>query len=799
MSESTATRPLTRAGKTYVLAVIASGIGVLLASLISIQRQPLGHQWFMLAALTLISGSATVTLPSVGASLSVSETFIFASVLLFGPAAGALMVALDGLVISFWMAKRRPEWYRALFNMAAPSVSIWLAANLLFHGFQIQPLLNNDALPVKQLLLPLAVFAVVYFSLNSWLIAFAVAVEKRVSPYQVWRESFMLASLNYLFGASVALLLVAYTRDVDLTFVGVILPLLLVSYLTYRTTMGRVEDANRHLREVNRLYMSTIETLAMAIDAKDQVTHGHIRRVQAFATGLAREIGVNDNNLIKAIEAAALLHDMGKLAVPEYILNKPGKLTAIEFERMKLHASIGADILSAIDFPYPVVPIVRHHHENWDGSGYPDGLKGTDIPIGARILAVVDCFDALTSDRPYRPRLRDIEAIQILVERRAKMYDPLIVDTFCRVHSNITPHSTETNVSAHALNTIGKARATAGLESAGPVLNQIASSADEMLTLYELARSLAGQVNISDAGDVIANHLRRLVPSSLCVFYLCDVVTNDIEAKHVTGEAAIPVKGLRIALGQRLSGWVAAHRHTISNSDPTLDLGELNRSRTVPLRSCISTPLVAEDEQLVGVLTMYSTELNGFNDDHRRIVEAVAREIAHTFRRAVDFEASPRRDQLIGVADSRQLEDLVSFSSSQLAGPFAIILIDLRDLSALSVSYGRAAAEDATKHIVKQIQHCLRAPDMLFRYGNEDFVAFLNTTDADPAYLIARRIEGALAAHPVHLSDGTAASLRVAVGVACSPRDGITLTSLVSSARRDAHRPGTDVADVSVH
>src|SRR5678815_1635979 len=214
--------------------------------------------------------------------------------------------------------------------------------------------------------------------------------------------------------------------------------LLAVLYFTFSMAMGRVEDANKHLSQLNDLYMSTIETLAMAIDAKDQITHGHIRRVQSYAVALAHEVGVSDPTLIKAIEAAALLHDMGKLAVPEYILNKPGKLTPAEFEKMKLHASIGAEILSSIDFPYPVVPIVRHHHENWDGSGYPDGLRGTEIPIGARILAVVDCFDALTSDRPYRPRLGDEEALAMLKARRGSMYDPLVVDAFFEIHSSIS-------------------------------------------------------------------------------------------------------------------------------------------------------------------------------------------------------------------------------------------------------------------------------------------------------------------------------------------------------------------------
>src|SRR5207244_9540541 len=251
----------------------------------------------------------------------------------------------------------------------------------------------------------------------------------------------------------------------------------LVLYFTFKTSMERVEDAYKHVGQINRLYLSTIETLAMAIDAKDQITHGHIRRVQTYAVGLAKFIGVNDEKLIKAIEAAALLHDTGKLAIPEYILNKPGKLSPVEFEQMKQHASIGADILSAIDFPYPVVPIVRHHHENWDGTGYPQGLKGTDIPIGARILSVVDCFDALTSDRPYRPRLSDEEALRILKDRRGGMYDPLIVDTFARVHMEITPTALMDGPPKHVLNEI-----TTGTQIAASQRNStldVISSANE--------------------------------------------------------------------------------------------------------------------------------------------------------------------------------------------------------------------------------------------------------------------------------------------------------------------------------
>src|SRR5215831_12094645 len=579
--ETRSSIPIPAAGRAYLGTVILFGITVVVASVIEVHRQPLGYQWYMLAALTLVSGSATVQLPSIPASISISETFVIASVLLFGPAAGTVMVALDGLVISFWMAKRRPEWYRAVFNMAAPAASIWVAAHLLFLLANVEPLSHQPA-SVDNLLIPLVAFATLYFGLNSWLIAIAVSFETRTKPYAIWRENFLWLSLNYFSGASVALLLVVYTRDVDLRFIGVIVPLLLVLYFTFKTSMQRVEDSNRHLQQLNRLHVSTIETLAMAIDAKDQITHGHIRRVQILAVRLAERVGVADSLLIKAIEAAALLHDMGKLAIPEYILNKPGKLTPAEFERMKLHAAVGADILGAIDFPYPVSPIVRYHHENWDGTGYPEGLKGVDIPVGARILAVVDCYDALTSDRPYRPRLSDQDAIAILKERRGSMYDPLIVDTFVREYRQLAPDIRNTE----AVQAFGE-MSTFIVPPVPPpaALDDITAGADEMLTLFELSSSLTAQTNISDVGDVAAKHLKRLIPFSLFIVYLYDADANELEARYSIGESASLVRGLRMELGQHLSGWVAANRQSILNSDPLLDFGDVGRHLNPRMRS----------------------------------------------------------------------------------------------------------------------------------------------------------------------------------------------------------------------
>jgi len=231
-----------------------------------------------------------------------------------------------------------------------------------------------------------------------------------------------------------------------LTSLGVVVPILLISYLTLRASVMKAAAANRQLKEVNQVYLSTVEILANAIDSKDQVRSHDIRRVQHYASCLAREVGIDGEPELKAIEAAVLLHDMGKVSLPASILNKPGKLTPAEFDRVKQHVTVAAQILSQIDFPYPVVPVVRHHHEHWDGTGYPDGLKGEAIPLGARVMAVVDCFDALTSDRPYRPALANEDAVRVIAERRGATYDPRVVDAFVNVIARLAateqPHET---------------------------------------------------------------------------------------------------------------------------------------------------------------------------------------------------------------------------------------------------------------------------------------------------------------------------------------------------------------------
>jgi diguanylate cyclase (GGDEF)-like protein/putative nucleotidyltransferase with HDIG domain len=775
-------RQLQPAARLYVVAVVLLGTATVAHSVHQLYVHPLGSQWFIIAALTLLTGSFTVKVPSTNASLSVSETFVFASVLLFGAAAGAITVLLECLTILFWMKPGGRSVQRVLFNLAAPAIAIWVSGTTFYWISGIQPY-SQHATPLNRLFLPLGAFTALYFLLNSWLVAFALGFETDKSPVDIWWTNFTWLSVNYFSGASVAALIVAYTRELDFSTLAIIVPLLIVSYLTFRTAMGRVEDSNQHLSELNRLHLSTIETLAMAIDAKDQITHGHIRRVQAYAVGLAKHVGIVEHTLIKAIEAAALLHDMGKLAVPEYILNKPGKLTPAEFEKMKLHASVGADILSAIDFPYPVVPIVRHHHENWDGTGYPDGIKGTSIPIGARILSVVDCFDALTSDRPYRPRLSNEQALSILADRRGSMYDPLIVDTFVRVHEQIAPEARPVGPPQHALQEITSSTQGSTTNVTSSRFEDIAAGADEMLTLYELARALGGQVNISDTGDIIAKHLRRLIPSALCVFYIYNIACDELEAKHSVGDSASIVMGLRIPLGQRLSGWVAANRQTIVNSDPILDLGDSARSATPRLRSCLSTPLVSDD-QLVGVLTLYSASTDAFTEDHRRIIEVVATQLAQTIKRT-DFDKEIRPDPLTGLPNISQLQQLIESGPQQLAPASALTLlfIDVTNLHQINASHGSNVADEVLNYVVKHTRSNLRAADILFRHGSHEFIAVLNAMDSETAILIASRIRQNVCDHTVATRGNVGLTIDTTITCVSAPQDGTSLSALTSAAR----------------
>ena len=638
MSEG-AVRPASssRALAVYLVVVVVAGALVLGHSALAAAHTPKPLWWMALGGGVILAGWFRMNFASVSATIGIEDTFLIATALLFGPAPPALAIAGSALLFS---RRRGIPVRQIVFNMAALSLSIWGGAWTFFALAGVEPLAIGHA-PVARLVVPLMALTSVYYVLNSGLTAIAVGLDSRQSPIDVWSRHFRWLWVGYLGAASAAFFLILLLQQGSLTAAAMILPLLAVFHLTLSATFGRLDDARRHVGDIDRLYLSTVETLAMAIDAKDDVTHSHVRRVQAYAVALARALDVNDEPTLKAIEAAALLHDTGKLAVPEHILNKPGKLTAAEFEQMKLHVDVGADILSLVDFPYPVVPIVRCHHESWDGSGYPRGVSGAEIPIGARILSVVDCFDALTSDRPYRRRMTDEEAVAILVERSGTMYDPHVVDTFIRIHGDIAVGQADAPAHRAVLQRMTQSRQDAVPPVApGPEPPAMPTG---LLAFVSLSRLASGEGSVADVLALGSKLLGEIVPGVTGAWFVPDTTRDRLVVSEAFGPAAHALRGVHVGMGERLTGWVAAQRQPIVNSDAALDIGERVDTVAPKLQTCMSVPIVAGDT-LVAVLSLYASSADTFDEDRGRLIQMVAPHIAGAIQAATTRVSFPALD-----------------------------------------------------------------------------------------------------------------------------------------------------------
>ena len=381
--------------------------------------------FLLLLALSSVTSVFKVNLPLArrSSTMSVSYAVDFASLLLLGPHETMIVAAVSAFSQCTFRIKERNPVHRTLFSMACLVVTVQAAgAVYLWLGGVPGPMSTASITKLK----PLVGAATTYFVINTIAIATAIALSTRQSVIDVWNKNFLWSAPSYFVGAGAA--------GLATWFVGVsgqwLAPLaaapLVLTYRSYKMYLGRIEDEQRHVREMADLHLATIEALALAIDAKDQTSQSHIRRVQLYAAAVARAMGMTENE-IQGVKTAALLHDIGKLAVPEHILSKPGPLTPEEFQKIRAHPKVGADIVSSVPFPYPVAPLILSHHERWDGKGYPAGLRGDDIPLGARILSVVDYFDALMAERPYHKAMSFDAAIGLLQQEAGKGLDPAVV------------------------------------------------------------------------------------------------------------------------------------------------------------------------------------------------------------------------------------------------------------------------------------------------------------------------------------------------------------------------------------
>jgi putative nucleotidyltransferase with HDIG domain len=358
-------------------------------------------------------------------------------------------------------------------------------------------------------------------------------------------------------------------------------PVMYLVYRSYRLYLGRLDDARKHAQETSALHLRTIESLALAIEAKDHTTHDHLQRVQVYAMEIAKELKLSESEL-QAVRAASLLHDIGKIAVPEHIICKPGKLTPEEFEQMKVHPVVGAEILTRAQFPYPVAPIVRSHHEKWDGSGYPDGLEGTEIPIGARILSAVDYLDALASDRQYRRALPLDKAMEMVAEQAGKAFDPEVVRILGKRYIELEQIARSSHLEEFSLSTDIKiersAAPDAGFAQASDsvqisqVLKASPRSTEGWEDLTLVIEGMNGILPRRDLFAILASRLQDLIPfDGLAVYARCGAT---LVPEYAAGAHAEILTSLEIQVGEGLSGWVARNSRAILNGNPSVDLGE---------------------------------------------------------------------------------------------------------------------------------------------------------------------------------------------------------------------------------
>src|SRR5246500_5498520 len=382
-------KQMTVSARLFISTVVLAGVCVLgYAVLHPSSSQPLRFVCYLLVA--LIASRLKVNLPGITGTISVNFLFILLGILELSFAETLALGCAAILTQCFY--RDRPRFVQVLFNTCGTSFAIGLSY-CVYHVtlFRAQ---NNPAIL-------LVATASTYFVANTIPVATIISLTEHKSLRRIWSDCYFWSFPYYLVGAGVAGLVSWLNRVVEWQTSLLILPAVYLIYRSYRLYLAKLEDEKGHVEEMANLHLRTIEALALAIEAKDHTTHDHLQRVRVYAVEVAKDLHVTPEEM-EALQAAALLHDIGKLAVPEHIISKPGRLTPEEFEKMKIHPVVGAEILERVRFPYPVVPIVRAHHEKYDGTGYPFGLKGDEIPIGARILSAVDYLDALASDRQYR-------------------------------------------------------------------------------------------------------------------------------------------------------------------------------------------------------------------------------------------------------------------------------------------------------------------------------------------------------------------------------------------------------------
>jgi diguanylate cyclase (GGDEF)-like protein/putative nucleotidyltransferase with HDIG domain len=734
-------------------------------------------------------------------SISLSDSLTFLLLVLHGPAVAIVIGGLDGLIASRRGVKR---WQSNFFTLAMYTISLQVATisyakMMRLAGHEPYAGLSHS---VQTLIAPLFVAAAVHFLVNSSLLSIILGLRYKISIKQHWLDNQLWTAVTYFPLITATIFLYICVQQVGWLAVIAAAPVLAIIYFSYIQYNKNVQEKMQKIEEMNELHLSIVQALALSIDAKDNTTADHVQRVKIYGRGMARLFTLSELE-IQAIEAGAMLHDIGKLAVPDYIINKPGKLTTAEFEKMKIHTVVGAEILSQVKFPYPVVPVVLYHHERWDGTGYPHGIKGEEIPITARILSVVDCFDAVRETRQYRSAMTREQAIQMLHEDSGTCFDPQIVKVFLEnlpeFESEITARNLNHKDYLEADTWVAQfdsspASEQPGLQNQGytRTLAKISEAHRELVMLYEIAQTVGSSLSLRDTLTILLERVQSIVPSTTSVVLLKDKGDERLKVASARGAHAEAFYSHTINSGAGIAGWVYANNKPMYNSDPRLDFDAFKVETSFPYSTSVVVPL-AKDGRIIGVLALYSTTLDQYSQEHIRLVESIARLASDAVLNSLnheEMEVNAFTDKLTelpnlrAIFDTFEKEALRAFRHNET---FTLLMMDLDDFKLINDNHGHQVGDRFLKEISKLIASHMRGCDFFGRYGGDEFIALLPKTCKHDAEALADRIKYTVDNFVLIGENKTTSKAGISIGVAEFNQDGTTLEKLMAVADRSMY------------
>ena len=725
-------------------------------------------------------------IPGTSIDFSTKDIFAFWGVIWLGLSGGVLLAASASFA---QQARSRSKPYLLVPTVAADVLATSFSAVGFYLSYQyfdtVGVLTLRGIMIPSQIVIASCFMAMTHLSQRAALV-FLLRRSVGDPRSRVDRRVLLTSPVTTIISLVATLFLYVIFRHFGIELGLVLVPLAVAGDLAYKFHVRAVEQQTKFITESSRIHLATVEALATAIDAREQVGSGHVRRTQIYAVGIGNILGLGDDD-INALRTGALLHDIGKLAVPDHILSKPGRLTPAEMEKTKTHALVGASILEKVGFPYPVVPTVKYHHEAWNGEGYPEGLRGSSIPLTARILSVSDTFDTLRTERPYRAAVSRDEAINFLRSRAGTQFDPRLVDVFLR---NIKIFEAE--IEALELTyeddreTIGVSELIDGGASPNYV-EQIKRANREVFTLYSLARDFSSELDLDEILPLFTEKVRELVPFDTSIVYLLDESGQYATTAHVNGENKDALSGRRIAVGEGATGQVMKERKSAGNLDPASDLEHIASEFRGGYCSMASIPLIAAD-RLVGALSLYSSELPLYQDEHVRLLETISRIAADAICRSLEHAVTENyalTDPMTGLPNARSLQmqfEAEVKRASRNDGSFQVLVLDLDGFKAVNDTFGHKAGDRMLKEIGAVVRNQLRQYDFIARYGGDEFVAIVPDTNNSDVLDLARRIEAAVESFSLSVGEGQTANVGVSIGTACYPVHGETFDQIIVSA-----------------